>query len=75
MRTAEEDGAGAVAVHFSKLQFRNMSTTIKAAKKMVEREEPRWDILEEVIREHPVPLNRAPTFALVGHPGCLRTDL
>jgi DNA-directed RNA polymerase subunit beta' len=52
---------------FSKLQFRNMSTTIKAAKKMVEREEPVvWDILEEVIREHPVMLNRAPTLHRLG---------
>ncbi len=52
---------------FSKLQFRNMSTTIKAAKKMVEREEPMvWDILEEVIREHPVLLNRAPTLHRLG---------
>ena len=52
---------------FSKLQYRNMSTTIKAAKKMVEREEPAvWDILEEVIREHPVMLNRAPTLHRLG---------
>ncbi|MDQ5911722.1 MAG: DNA-directed polymerase subunit beta [Pseudomonadota bacterium] len=52
---------------FSKLQFRNMSTTIKAAKKMVEREDPVvWDILEEVIREHPVMLNRAPTLHRLG---------
>jgi DNA-directed RNA polymerase subunit beta' len=52
---------------FSKLQFRNLSTTIKAAKKMVEREEPAvWDILEEVIREHPVMLNRAPTLHRLG---------
>ena len=48
---------------FSKLQLRGMATTIKAAKKMVEREGPEvWDILEEVIREHPVLLNRAPTL-------------
>ncbi len=52
---------------FSKLQFRNMSTTIKAAKKMVERADPVvWDILEEVIREHPVLLNRAPTLHRLG---------
>ena len=52
---------------FSKLQFLNSSTTIKAAKKMVEREEPQvWDILEEVIREHPVLLNRAPTLHRLG---------
>ena len=52
---------------FSKLQFRGLATTIKAAKKMVEREEPEvWDILEEVIREHPVLLNRAPTLHRLG---------
>jgi len=47
---------------FSKLIRRGITTTIKAAKKMVERESSQvWDILEEVIREHPVLLNRAPT--------------
>src|SRR5471030_1208350 len=52
---------------FSKLQFRGLATTIKAAKKMVEREIPEvWDILEEVIREHPVLLNRAPTLHRLG---------
>ena len=52
---------------FSKLEFRGLATTIKAAKKMVEREEPEvWDILEEVIREHPVLLNRAPTLHRLG---------
>ena len=52
---------------FSKLERRGMSTTIKAAKKMVEREGPEvWDILEEVIREHPVLLNRAPTLHRLG---------
>ena len=52
---------------FSKLQRRGLATTIKAAKKMVEREEPVvWDILEEVIREHPVLLNRAPTLHRLG---------
>jgi DNA-directed RNA polymerase subunit beta' len=52
---------------FSKLQLRGMATTIKAAKKMVEREGPEvWDILEEVIREHPVLLNRAPTLHRLG---------
>ncbi|KPJ94463.1 MAG: DNA-directed RNA polymerase subunit beta', partial [Gammaproteobacteria bacterium SG8_15] len=46
---------------FSKLELRGLATTIKAAKKMVEREGPEvWDILEEVIREHPIMLNRAP---------------
>ncbi len=44
-----------------------MATTIKAAKKMVERETPEvWDILDEVIREHPVMLNRAPTLHRLG---------
>ncbi len=52
---------------FSKLQCRGLATTIKAAKKMVEREAPEvWDILEEVIREHPVLLNRAPTLHRLG---------
>ena len=52
---------------FSKLQRRGLATTIKAAKKLVEREEPMvWDILEEVIREHPVMLNRAPTLHRLG---------
>lgn len=52
---------------FSKLQHRGLATTIKAAKKMVESEVPEvWDILEEVIREHPVLLNRAPTLHRLG---------
>jgi DNA-directed RNA polymerase subunit beta' len=52
---------------FSKLQLRGLATTIKAAKKMVERGVPEvWDILEEVIREHPVMLNRAPTLHRLG---------
>jgi len=52
---------------FSKLQFRGLATTIKAAKKMVEREGAEvWDILEEVIREHPIMLNRAPTLHRLG---------
>ena len=52
---------------FSKLQLRGLATTIKAAKKLVEREGPEvWDILEDVIREHPVMLNRAPTLHRLG---------
>ncbi len=52
---------------FSKLQLRGIATTIKAAKKIVERESAEvWDILEEVIREHPVLLNRAPTLHRLG---------
>ncbi|BAP57029.1 RNA polymerase, beta' subunit [Thioploca ingrica] len=52
---------------FGKLELRGLATTIKAAKKMVEREGPEvWDILEEVIREHPVLLNRAPTLHRLG---------
>ncbi len=52
---------------FSKLQTRGLATTIKAAKKLVERESAEvWDILEEVIREHPVLLNRAPTLHRLG---------
>jgi DNA-directed RNA polymerase subunit beta' len=52
---------------FSKLEGRGLATTIKAAKKMVERETPEvWDILADVIREHPVMLNRAPTLHRLG---------
>src|SRR5476651_2441606 len=52
---------------YSKLQVMAAASTIKAAKKMVEREEPEvWDVLEEVIREHPVMLNRAPTLHRLG---------
>ncbi len=52
---------------FSRLQRLGMATTIKAAKKLVEREAPEvWDILEQVIREHPVLLNRAPTLHRLG---------
>ncbi len=52
---------------FSKLEFRGLATTIKAAKKMVEREESVvWDILDDVIREHPILLNRAPTLHRLG---------
>ncbi len=52
---------------FGKLEMRGLATTIKAAKKLVEREGPEvWDILEEVIREHPVLLNRAPTLHRLG---------
>jgi DNA-directed RNA polymerase subunit beta' len=52
---------------FGKLEARGLATTIKAAKKMVEREPPEvWDILAEVIREHPVLLNRAPTLHRLG---------
>ena len=52
---------------FGKLQRRGLATTIKAAKKLVERETAEvWDILAEVIREHPVLLNRAPTLHRLG---------
>ncbi len=52
---------------YSKLETYGMATTIKAAKRMVEKERPEvWDILEEVIREHPVMLNRAPTLHRLG---------
>jgi len=55
---------------FSKLQYRGYTATIKASKKLVERETPEvWDILEEVIREHPVLLNRAPTLHRLGIQG------
>lgn len=52
---------------YAKLELYGMATTIKAAKRMVEKERPEvWDILEEVIREHPVMLNRAPTLHRLG---------
>src|SRR5690554_6651384 len=52
---------------FSKVEHRGLATTIKAAKKRVERELPEvWDILDEVIREHPILLNRAPTLHRLG---------
>ncbi|RYE06296.1 MAG: DNA-directed RNA polymerase subunit beta' [Rickettsiaceae bacterium] len=52
---------------YSKLELYGNATTIKAAKKLVEAEKPEvWDILEEVIREHPVLLNRAPTLHRLG---------
>ncbi len=55
---------------FSRLQFQGLASTIKAAKKMVDREDPAvWDILEQVIREHPVLLNRAPTLHRLGIQG------
>jgi DNA-directed RNA polymerase subunit beta' len=52
---------------YSRLEKYALATTIKAAKRMVEKERPEvWDILEEVIREHPVMLNRAPTLHRLG---------
>ena len=52
---------------FNKLEFSGLASTIKAAKKMVEQKVPEvWDILDEVIREHPVLLNRAPTLHRLG---------
>ena len=52
---------------YAKLELYGHATTIKAAKRMVEKERPEvWDILEEVIREHPVMLNRAPTLHRLG---------
>ena len=52
---------------YSKLELYGMATTIKAAKRILEKERPEvWDILEEVIREHPVLLNRAPTLHRLG---------
>ncbi|GAA0501026.1 MULTISPECIES: DNA-directed RNA polymerase subunit beta' [Pigmentiphaga] len=52
---------------FNRLEMMGLATTIKAAKKLVETQEPVvWDILEEVIREHPVMLNRAPTLHRLG---------
>lgn len=52
---------------FSKLERRGLATTVKASKKLVEREDAVvWDVLEEVIREHPIMLNRAPTLHRLG---------
>jgi DNA-directed RNA polymerase subunit beta' len=52
---------------YGKLEARGLATTIKAAKKLVEREGAEvWDVLDEVIREHPVMLNRAPTLHRLG---------
>jgi DNA-directed RNA polymerase subunit beta' len=52
---------------YAKLELYGLASTIKAAKRMVEKERPEvWDILEEVIREHPVMLNRAPTLHRLG---------
>ena len=52
---------------YAKLELYGMASTIKAAKKMVEKERPEvWEILEEVIREHPILLNRAPTLHRLG---------
>lgn len=52
---------------FNRLEERGHATTIKAAKKLVEKERPEvWDVLEEVIKEHPVLLNRAPTLHRLG---------
>jgi DNA-directed RNA polymerase subunit beta' len=52
---------------YHKLEMYGLASTVKAAKRMVEKERPEvWDILEEVIREHPVMLNRAPTLHRLG---------
>ncbi|MFQ5702204.1 MAG: DNA-directed RNA polymerase subunit beta', partial [Acidobacteriota bacterium] len=52
---------------YNRLEERGLVTTIKSAKKMVEKERPEvWDILDEVIREHPILLNRAPTLHRLG---------
>jgi DNA-directed RNA polymerase subunit beta' len=52
---------------YNKLEERGLVTTIKSAKKLVEKERPEvWDILEDVIKEHPVLLNRAPTLHRLG---------
>ena len=59
---------------YNKLEERGLVATIKQAKEMVEQQKPEvWDILEEVIKEHPVLLNRAPTLHRLGHPG-VRAD-
>ncbi len=51
---------------YSRLEAKGLSATVKQAKKLVEKERPEvWDILEEVIREHPVMLNCAPRFTVL----------
>src|SRR5688500_8760112 len=56
---------------YSRLDAKGLSTTVKQAKKLVEKEKPEaWDILDEVIREHPVLLNRAPTLHRLGIQAC-----
>ena len=71
---------------YSRLEAKGLRPTVKQAKKLVEKEKPEvWDILDEVIREHPVLLNRAPTLHRLGiqafragadrrqgHPACIR---
>ena len=55
---------------YSKLELYSLASTVKMAKRMVEKERPEvWDILEEVIREHPVMLNRAPNITPAWHSG------
>jgi DNA-directed RNA polymerase subunit beta' len=55
---------------YARLDAKGYSNTVKQAKKLVEKERPEvWDILDEVIREHPVMLNRAPTLHRLGHSG------
>ena len=55
---------------YARLEAKGFSQTVKQSKKLVEKEKPEvWDILEEVIREHPILLNRAPDAAPSGHPG------
>jgi DNA-directed RNA polymerase subunit beta' len=68
VRSAQADGAGAVqALHLRAARAAGIATTIKAAKKEVEAGTPVvWDILEEVIKEHPIMLNRAPTLHRLG---------
>ncbi|MDA4631909.1 hypothetical protein NZA98_12475, partial [Escherichia coli] len=52
---------------YARLDAKGYSSTVKQAKKLVEKEKPEvWDILDEVIREHPVLLNRAPTLHRLG---------
>ncbi len=69
VRPAQEDGARAVqAVHLRPARRQGLlARPVKQAKKLVEKERPEvWDILDEVIREHPVLLNRAPTLHRLG---------
>ena len=68
MRSSEENGFGAFqTIYYNKLESYGFASTLKSARKMVESERPEvWDILDEVIREHPILLNRAPTLHRLG---------
>ena len=71
VRRAQGDGPGAVpALHHEEAGGGRLANNIKSAKKMVDKGRTEvWDALDEIIKDHPVMLNRAPTAAPSGHPG------